>query len=302
MFDKPCVVQFLHSGKQYDIKYIKTNKKDKEYKFFTNNSVLGIKYWNSSLHKRKYIRSLGDYIDCNENYTKSKLIDFWGEWESHSTFELLNNSIGNHEIPHHIHVPFFSKEHNGTQNTDPFVFGDCFLYSCCQQSNIKLRNLPVGSLILFGSEIGNKEELKFVLDTVFVIQDRIEISKVNLNIIKQRTNQIFVDSVLRKISLKDKTLYFSQTYGQVESEMFSFFPCIKSQTDKYIIRPSLDWQKYNLKKPGAYQGTYFIPDASPIEYWRSIKDELLEGVWDLGVKAYLPENINITQIFGQDFV
>ena len=54
------------------------------------------------------------------------------------------------------------------QNTDPFVFGESFLYTCCQQFKnnrpTQLRYLAPGSVILFGSHRGGR----FLLDTVFV--------------------------------------------------------------------------------------------------------------------------------------
>jgi len=52
------------------------------------------------------------------------------------------------------------------QNTDPFVFGGEFRYSwCLQPSRRSLRDLDMGSVILFGSRVN----WKFVLDTVFVL-------------------------------------------------------------------------------------------------------------------------------------
>jgi hypothetical protein len=62
--------------------------------------------------------------------------------------------------------------YRGAQNTDPFVFGDRFLYTCCKQRlrsgrPTQLRYLPHGSLVLFGSHISGG----FGLDTVFVVDD-----------------------------------------------------------------------------------------------------------------------------------
>jgi hypothetical protein len=53
------------------------------------------------------------------------------------------------------------------QNTDPFVFGDAFLYTNCRSPSAKLRRLTPGSVLLFGSGPG----AGFVLDTVFVVAE-----------------------------------------------------------------------------------------------------------------------------------
>ena len=58
------------------------------------------------------------------------------------------------------------------QNTDPWVFGNSFLYSNCKQLTPRgnpsaLQGLSRGSLVLFGSSTGGR----FVIDTVFVVAE-----------------------------------------------------------------------------------------------------------------------------------
>jgi hypothetical protein len=73
------------------------------------------------------------------------------------------------------------------QNTDPYVFGSCFKYFNCKQIRhrnnarkedegvaTKLAQLDPGSIILFGSTRGTGQDARFLLDTVFVIAERIE--------------------------------------------------------------------------------------------------------------------------------
>jgi hypothetical protein len=73
------------------------------------------------------------------------------------------------------------------QNTDPYVFGPCFKYFNCKQIrhrsiapkqrvavSTKLAQLDPGSMILFGCTRGTGQDARFLLDTVFVVAERIE--------------------------------------------------------------------------------------------------------------------------------
>jgi hypothetical protein len=73
------------------------------------------------------------------------------------------------------------------QNTDPYVFGSCFKYFNCKQIrhrsiapkqrvafSTKLARLDPGSIILFGCTRGTGQDARFLLDTVFVVAERIE--------------------------------------------------------------------------------------------------------------------------------
>ncbi len=215
------VIYFSHSGFEhltkniygYSIKEFKAVKKLDE----------GIMPWNTAdKHARKFIHSDGDYIDCSGNSGNAR-IAFWGEWEQQSSFKKTKGTS-----PVRIHRPIcerteiiesiesgkpFDEEfiikclefYERKQNTDPYVFGDAFYYSCCQQTitNRKTKkqvphktliDLEPGDMILFvsvkakesekeesvkvkeakkeGSEKGEKGERKkgiVVLDTVFVV-------------------------------------------------------------------------------------------------------------------------------------
>lgn len=67
----------------------------------------------------------------------------------------------------------------GFQNTDPYVFGKCFYYSCCRQNkenqqneDTPLKKLKTGDLIIFygGDEKEGKKKVR--LDTVFVVGEK----------------------------------------------------------------------------------------------------------------------------------
>ncbi|MBA7551939.1 hypothetical protein ES705_44490 [subsurface metagenome] len=81
-----------------------------------------VREWNSEQHYRKFIRNEGVYIKkIGGNSPEKETLLFWGEWEGYSCFYPLGAGI-----PNGIHEPFHSINCRGTQNTDPYVFGDCF--------------------------------------------------------------------------------------------------------------------------------------------------------------------------------
>lgn len=295
------IVQFLHSGKQYQIK---PNRNCRRYRFFDNSTNSGLYFWNDQLcHRRNYLRSSGDYttFPAHQFHQAVELV-FWGEWEPHSLFNLLPPIQPGSEHPHHIHDPLFSRERAGRQNTDPFVFGECFLYSNCLQSRPMMRKLPNDSLILFGSEIHGGDAIRFVLDTVFVVKESIIINKGNLLTIRRRTSDIFVDAVLRKISLHaNHRLYFSAPFAEQRKDYFSFFPCKPFSQNEVMLRPVIPTQQFLLKTPGSFQDAYRVKCNDSHGYWHRLVDLLLREGYFLGTKAYLPRRINIHQMYGQNF-
>lgn len=158
--------------------------------------------WNENDHKRKFIKNSGEYItgkdDCE---IKRAELTFWGEWEAQS--KVLKKMDGS-EGPNYLHEPFYEKpsHYKGKQNTDPFVFGENFYYTCCRQyrraSNgrlcpTKLTKLEFGSLILFGSKVKNQ----FVLDTVFVVdRDPIQHNADTIEEVVEELPQTYVDATM----------------------------------------------------------------------------------------------------------
>ena len=138
--------------------------------------------WNTGRHCRKFLRNLGYYVlpggECSE---RTSLV-FWGEWEPPS--RIVKSWRDEKPLPSSLHEPYWRRDAPAErQNTDPWVFGDHFLYSNCKQFNPRrqsctakqytsprepsaLQRLQPGSIILFGSVIGDD----FVLDTVFVVK------------------------------------------------------------------------------------------------------------------------------------
>lgn len=116
--------------------------------------------WNRGLHARKFLACPGTYIDDDGVAHDDELV-FWGEWEAPS--RVVRRWTRRPGLPTVVHEPYWTVPATDAgvsrRNTDPWVFGDTFLYSNCRQLTPNrrpsaLQRLPVGSLILFGSTVG----------------------------------------------------------------------------------------------------------------------------------------------------
>jgi len=219
----PSIVQFFHPG----IEHGYDNKKSSQ-----------IKDWNkiSISHKRKFLLNEGSYIKNGKKYNCNLL--FWGEWEPPSRVEEIKHQTicPPYGInPRYIHTPFLPnasqvelyQEKCKYQNTDPFVFGEKFIYSICGQKRKKLRKLEKGSFIICGSRVN----FRFVIDTYFVVKEVKpyfsidDIKKMKLGIYKD----IVIDFTLdrnRELDIlpNGRTLYKGATIDDPEHGMFSFVP------------------------------------------------------------------------------
>jgi hypothetical protein len=127
--------------------------------------------WNTGRgHRRKFLRSHGRYVSTGGSLAEAPLA-FWAEWEPPSY--VIQEWPAEVDLPQFLQEPTW--EHptikRFRQNTDPWVFGDCFHYSNCHQLNRNgLQNLAAGSVILFGSTLGLASAAgpRFVVDTVLV--------------------------------------------------------------------------------------------------------------------------------------
>jgi hypothetical protein len=153
-----CVVQFIHPGGEH------------------GPDEAGGKRWNRGLHKRKFLQVPGEYLTARDGRAYADDLVFWGEREPESDVSAIIAPVA--AGPKFLHRPYYVRPRaypGDLQNTDPFVFGDHFLYTLCRQTKpvggharpTFLRDLAAGSLILFGSLKGGG----FVLDTAFVVAD-----------------------------------------------------------------------------------------------------------------------------------
>lgn len=292
------IIQFSHPGKELEIKR-NSRKNECLYLFHTTNS--GIRFWNNEkYHKRKFLKHEGWYLEnigeTFDPHPKRGELYFWGEWEPQSEFKLTGNPYSTQpSLPHAIHKPIFSKQGKGKHNTDPFVFGEHFYYTNCKQKQTgngqKMLNLPKFSIILFGSE---KNKTDFVIDTVFVV-DTSETIK------NYKTHKNNYPNILREATIdlngglqnwhklyRGKMYNFHNHYSNENPYIFCFFPCKVGCDITGFERPTIDWKKFGLQKPGAYTVLKEIRYSSEISFWNNIVEEIIKQGFSLGIKLEMP--------------
>ncbi len=253
--------------------------------------------WNvRETHCRKFMCTTGDCIGSDGAHEDNVKLEFWGEWEAPSKCSRVNNISRKGNWPKHVHEPFVCKPRpKGALNTDPFVFIEGFVYSCCMIKGYpSLQELQRGDLLLFGSSVGRK----FVLDTVFVIERR-QSQADFLNEVEQ-DHPYAKEIILQGKIQPDGYVYRGATFDKPVDGMYSFVPCRKSTSEnKGFERPTLEGAsqivKYVLSKEGKTQGIK-CSYAKTDEVWRDLCDYLrgegfLEGlVFNYSVKKCLKSN------------
>lgn len=288
--------QVNHPGKELKINYKIRLKHLNDYYFFSGSTTEGVRLWNRcykddskpNSHKRKFFEHEGRYVDNLASTEKSGLLRFWGEYEGHSRFELLN-PLPNTPCwnnPCAIHKPFFCTQIINDQNTDPFIFGDNFYYAICKKAQLK--NIQSGDLILFGSEFGQKGHVQFYLDMLFVVE-REQDSIIN-NILY---NNIYIESTLKRIGISSCTrgtmpIHIGRKYSS-QSEIFSFFPAkLTNAKTKAFGRPIIDTKALRLRKPGARTGSKsrkLDSNENVNDIWKKIATCVLKQGFLLGTHA-----------------
>lgn len=259
-------------------------------------------------HKRKFLLSIGAYLA--DGRSENGEIVFWGEWEPESS---VIRRIGDPKpfFPHYVLDPFYvlPKSYNGLHhNTDPFVFGDQFLYSnCLQHAFPKLRHLSQGSVILFGSCQGGEA---FVLDTVFVVDHWMCYTRANYQQdlageIPTEFEEVTVLPLQAEsggCSSEEKScapdsqerlrLYFGPTHEQPVHGMYSFFPCQPYEANTMgFARPRITMPKRiaDRKNTGITQKD---PVASLDEMrglWEKVVKQVKDSGLSLGVSVEMPK-------------
>jgi hypothetical protein len=197
--------------------------------------------WNRGDHKRKFLRTPARYVVDGRLHTGD--VGFWGEWEAQS--RVVEAWPRDGDLPRFLHEPFYEapSEDVKHQNTDPFVFGDAFLYTNCRQArHAKLRRLTPGSVLLFGSGPG----AGFVLDTVFVVAEGVhpafEIGERHVLPDRPEADAL----VFRPLSTSERHLgvscraYSSQPHTPGVDQPFSFVPCRPVGNAVRFARPLLE--------------------------------------------------------------
>lgn len=305
MADKRCFVQFPHPGNEHKP---------------TGDSTIG---WNKILrngkvnpHKRKFLQFHGEWIDEGDEKHSGNL-RAWGEWEPES--KVIRNFDVKECKPHHpsyLWKPYWvpKNTYRYLHNTDPFIFGDCFLYSNCRQSasgNQGLKQLGQGSVIAFGSGKKIGGQWSWVLDTVFVVKDSFPYNPLYLRrALEGKVPTEFLEvtggplaawagkitkgsaSAACAPTSERLRLYRGATPQHRVDGMFSFFPAIPAVGDSCFPRPvvSLDDKYFNSSNCLAAKGAGRTLSFNTIRgLWHSLVEQVHNDGLVLGTRAEMPE-------------
>ena len=280
MRDRRCFVQFIHPGKEHG-----PDRGD-------------LKSWNRGDHRRKFMNVTGAYVADGD--IVSAPIAFWGEWEPPS--RVIARFPGAHGgLPSFVHEPLapIPDSTGWRQNTDPFVFGERFLYTGCMQHTslgaTQLRHLAAGSVVLFGSCL---DKSRFVLDTAFVVSDFVDHGAEDVRrVVHGRVADDYWDVTLDPWysgsipAGRTFRLYFGATPVEPFAEMFSFFPCRRCRGSDQMTFARPEVRIPGFVTSNLSQGKKIARDLSPREL-RDLWDETARQVraagLSLGVRADLP--------------
>jgi hypothetical protein len=186
-------------------------------------------------------------------------------------------------VPNGIHEPFHSILNRGCQNTDPYVYGDCFKYTTCSQTGILLK-LSSNSLILFGTT----KDIGFELDTVFVVKKSESAQEVSINNAINYTN-IYIEETLNPLGQdyykSKKRIYHGQTWWN-KKDYFSFVPC-KPDCGKGFQKAILPIPPMAKQKVGHPYHHFSKLDHFTI--WKFVTIEVLKQGFSLGIRFEEPK-------------
>ncbi len=297
----PKIVQFFHPGGETPKEFIKPES-------FSTISMewTWSKKWKTGVHSRNFIKSPGEYVDASGQKSSDDLV-FWGEWEAEACGVKV---FGKDADPQRLIEPIKCKlpadklpgncgDKDCSQNTDPFVFGECFRYSYCKQHAYHvLKELDENSIILFGAYKNHK----FLLDTVFVVgKNRKDYCDRN-DLVRIPDYEDYCNYLvdLTNIDPNDKCVYYEgKTFS--ENEMYSFSPAkvYSESTGSAFSRIELDAEllmsffKDTSFSDGQTQGVNFqkgtdFPKEVVRQGWERLKDFVLAQGCVLGVKFDIP--------------
>lgn len=304
----------------------------------------GIMWWNNSVHQRKFIKCRGLYLDKESFYTNGKYkpcegnLLFWGEMEYPTHYEKIDyNEAVDNRYPHYVHTPAEQRKKHiencsseslcklygtlfddgstriyepkiGLQNSDPYVFGDAFYYSCCKQRKLgkstKLQELEFGDTIIFYSYKGRASDFVCMVDTVFVVGEKIgEYKKNEYATIRESISDLYFQNVILPIfygngSSADGeggfTLYRAATFESPANGMFSYFPCKPCGDNgccgfpRYEIKNGVLSDDMVLKSKQGFAVKDVNDNETAKNIWNSLTENILAAGYSLGVRAFEP--------------
>lgn len=271
-------VQFLHPGGEPPVSILKDN----------------LCPANNGQHHRKFLHAkTGSYVTPS-GQRQDGCFTFWGEWEHESSILLPAYFPKGKGWPRQLHTALPPKppangivanpcttgcaqnSASGVLSTDPFVFCEPMLYLHCQiTKNGQLNTLNPGDIVVFGSRLNGQ----FVVDTVFVIADRVSVNDSALcKLFVQANDAHFTTAPL---------VYRGATFAAPVDGMFSFFPalpCTAEGTPQAFQRPTLTLNA-TLINENMRQGHRISPTNTNKDVWQKIVDEIRQQGNVLGLRA-----------------
>ena len=224
-------------------------------------------------HRRKMITSdYACYIDGKGILHSGQKIFFVGEWECCS--EVSKNEFKEHGVASfsHIHKPFLTEYDYMPQvmNTDPFVFGEKFYYTCCKIDE----SMQSGDIVIFGSYKKNNTK-EIIVDTVIVLDEK----KYQCKEPSTQFPSAYNDVTLCKQNVKNG-VWTGLMYSENEN-IYSFVPC-KTTADYKLPTIVIEGLK------GAQNIRPKESDDIQVEF-DNIKNQLLEKGYLLGIEMEMPK-------------
>ena len=293
---KEITIQLNHPGKEKEFKLGAEQIKNSG--FYEKNGQI-IREWNDGPHFRKYIKNKGIYVEQPKAIPNEEILTFWGEWEGYSKFDTSEKT----------HIPFHTIIGRKSQNTDPYVFGDCFKYAICSQKGV-MTDLCINSMILFGTTT-NKG---FELDTVFIVKNFEKAESVAYNNGKNFT-QTYKEATLEQLGCcylgenpsKKNKIYNSRTWwDDVDKNFFSYVPCKLGDNKRkkvlipfeiYDIHRSLSLSEQKIGHPYKHFLDFKVQDV-----WQYITDIVIQQGFYLGIKLYEPILNNSLANYNEEIV
>ena len=276
---KRCFIQFPHPGKEHS-------------SGAWNNKTNG--------HKRRFMQVHGDWIE-KDGTKRTGDLWVWGEWEPESNLiREFNAKHGGPYHPRYLWEPYWAPRedsYQGLHNTDPFIFGDCFLYSNCGQlgrNRRGLKHLDQGSVIVFGSGKKADGEKKWMLDTVLVVRDGFPYDPLALHkglgckvpdAFLHVTGGPLAADLAENPEKGGFRLYRGATPDDPVRGMFSFFPAMPANGDAGFARPfiSLQGESFNPRNWRSPKGHGRNCRGHTLKDLRRLWNSLVTHVRDVGL-------------------
>ena len=321
----------------------------------------GTMWWNNGSHRRKFLKNNGSYVGLLENAVPGKLdfsvpkqgkLLFWGEMEYPTHMRKIPYSYRDitGKLPVFLHTPISQERFNvgkmtdeelyqtyqahiktdtvdildanmGCQNTDPYVFGKEFLYSCCKQikkgKTTDLQELQAGDMIIFYSRKKEGNGFCCRVDTVFVVGEKIGTyqkgfyeniqNKVSKMQMQRIVLPIFYGSGNSIDNTAEFTLYRAATFKEREkfNGMFSYFPCrlfekiqdcgfprFELKNGKLLKKEqqsSKEKKDPDIRSLQGYAKYELVSETAMKEVWLALTEQILKQQYLLGIRTDEPK-------------